>query len=287
MEISAVKAFIAIADTGSFSKAAELLFLTQPAVSKRLQLLETSLNTRLFDRIGRTITLTEAGKMLLPRARKILVDIEDSIRAVTNLSTEITGELRFATSHHIGLHRLPNILKGFSHQYPDVRLNISFMDSENACQLVESGELELAVVTLPLSPLPTLKTVLVWDDPLAVTVEKNHPMADRKKITLQQLSQYPAVLPSINTFTRQIVEKAFSAFDLSLNIYLSTNYLETIRMLVSAGIGWSVLPETMLDKNTCKLTVRELNLQRSLGIVYHRERTLSNAAMRFVEALQP
>ncbi|HHJ15147.1 MAG TPA: LysR family transcriptional regulator [Gammaproteobacteria bacterium] len=286
MDIAALKAFIAVADSGSFSAAAERLFLTQPAVSKRIAALENELGARLFDRIGRTVTTTEAGNTLLPRAQSILVELEDSVRVISNLSGAVHGTLRFGTSHHIGLHRLPPALKQFSRKYPQVRLDIRFMDSEAACTAVEQGELELGIVTLPPDPAPGLSTELVWQDPLNIMVARNHPLARKRKVRLNDLAQHPAILPASNTYTRQIAAQAFRRLGLELDIALSTNYLETIRMLTSVGIGWSLLPATMLDRQLKKLPVPELVLRRSLGVVYHRERTLSNAARALIEQLQ-
>jgi len=285
MEFATLKAFVAVAETGSFSLAAERLFLTQPAVSKRIAALESELDARLFDRIGRTVTLTEGGHALLPRAQKLLVELEDSIRAISSLSGEIRGTLCFATSHHIGLHRLPPTLKRYTLAYPQVRLDIQFMDSEAACVAVEHGDLELGIVTLPPAPSSKLTTKVVWQDPLGIVVSHNHPLAEKADVTLNELAQHVAVLPATNTYTRQIAEQAFSRLGLSLEVALSTNYLETIKMLVSVGIGWSLLPNTMLDKHISKLPVEELSLQRSLGIVYHRERTLSNAARALISEL--
>ena len=282
MDIAALKAFTAVADAGSFSIAAEHLFLTQPAISKRIAALESELDAKLFDRIGRTITLTEAGRALLPRARNILVELEDSVRAISNLTGEVHGTLRFATSHHIGLHRLPPALKRFTLEHPQVRLDIRFMDSEEACLAVEHGELELGIVTLPPARPPNLTTEIVWQDPLGIVVSSHHPLAASASVKLSDLAQHPAILPAANTYTRQIAERAFEALGLELDIALSTNYLETIKMLTSVGIGWSLLPITMLDTRIRKLPVRELSLQRSLGIVYHRERTLSNAARALI-----
>jgi DNA-binding transcriptional LysR family regulator len=288
MDIAALKAFVAVAETGSFSLAAERLFLTQPAVSKRIAALEGELNARLFDRIGRTVTLTEAGYALLPRAQNMLAELDDSIRAISNLSGEIRGPLRFATSHHIGLHRLPPTLKHYTRLYPQVRLDIRFMDSEAACVAVEHGDLELGIVTLPPTPSRKLSIRVIWEDPLDVVVSHNHPLADKADVPLKQLADYAAILPASNTYTRQIAERAFSRLDLALEIALSTNYLETIKMLVSVGIGWSLLPSTMLDKHIRRLPVEELSLQRSLGVVYHRRRTLSNAARALIgELLKP
>ena len=106
MELKHSKSF---ADTQSFSRAANLLHLTQPAVSKRIALLESQMGVRLFDRIGRTVTLTEAGRTLEPRARSILLDIEDTQRVISNLAGNVKGSLSLATSHHIGLWHLPEI----------------------------------------------------------------------------------------------------------------------------------------------------------------------------------
>src|SRR5690625_1031991 len=107
LDTQSLQAFLAVAESDSFSRAAEQLHLTQPAVSKRIATLETQIGARLFDRIGRRVTLTEAGQILLPRARQILIMVDDSRRALTNLEGQIAGSLTLATSHHVGLHRLP------------------------------------------------------------------------------------------------------------------------------------------------------------------------------------
>jgi DNA-binding transcriptional LysR family regulator len=285
LDIAALRAFIAVADSGSFSHAAKQLYLTQPAISKRVASLEDELDAKLFDRIGRSVTLTEAGRALLPRARGILVELEDSVRAISNLSGKVHGTLRFGTSHHIGLHRLPPALRRFTQQHPQVRLDIHFMDSEAACLAVEHGELELGIVTLPPEPSACLRIRPVWPDPLSIVVSRDHPLTSKPSVKLSDLAQHPAILPAVNTYTRQIAERAFSEIGLKLDIALSTNYLETIKMLVAVGIGWSLLPTTMLDAQLRQLAVKQLSLQRMLGIVHHRERTLSNAALALIGLL--
>src|SRR5690606_14764761 len=106
-----LQAFVAVAETGSFSAAGERLHLTQPAISKRIAILEQQLASSLFDRVGRKISLTQAGLSLLPNAKRILQDVADAHRAVTDLRGEVRGQLSIATSHHIGLHRLPLTLR--------------------------------------------------------------------------------------------------------------------------------------------------------------------------------
>ena len=140
MDTQNLKAFLLVAETGSFSLAAQKLHLTQPAVSKRVAQLEEQLNVTLFDRIGRTINTTEAGDALLPHARAVQLELQAAEQSVRDLAGEVRGRLRLATSHHIGLHHLPPVLSYFSKTYPAVQLDIEFMDSEQAYELTLRGE---------------------------------------------------------------------------------------------------------------------------------------------------
>ncbi len=295
MDIAALKAFLAVADSNSFSAAADKLFLTQPAVSKRVAALEAELGANLFDRVGRQIILTEAGQTLLPQARTILAALEESRQQIANLSEQVSGTLKLATSHHIGLRHLPPILRQYVESYPHVHLDIHFLDSEEGCVAVDQGTRELAVVTLP-SPGNTataqanwdkLSLTPLWQDPLVIIVSHKHALAQQDALTLHSLAAYPAILPEMTTFTRRIIERVFDQQGIELQISLETNYLETIRMLVSVGLGWSILPATMLDNDVQVLNIdfNSNNFQRSLGIVQHQQRTLSNAAKAFVEVL--
>ena len=285
MDIANLHAFIAIAETGSFSLAAEQLHLTQPAVSKRIAGLEQQLDVRLFDRLGREIGLTEAGRALLPRAYRILGVLDDTRRALTNLSGEISGRLTLATSHHIGLHRLPPLLRAFTRAHPQVALDIQFLDSEVAYEEVLHGRAELAVITLAPETREPVRATLVWNDPLDFVAAPEHPLARKEQISLADVAQHPAVFPGGNTFTHHIVRRLFEGQGLTPNIGMSTNYLETIKMMVSIGIAWSVLPRTMLDDQVTRLPLPGIQLDRQLGYILHSERTLSNAARAFMALL--
>ena len=286
MDTATLRAFLTVAKTLSFSQAAMQLHITQPAVSKRVAALEAELKTRLFDRVGKRVSLTEAGHALLPRAQHILDEIADSRRALANLSGKISGLLSIGTSHHIGLHRLPPVLRAFHTVYPDVELDLRFMDSEAACAAVAKGELELGIVTLPLAPIKNLVMTPIWDDPLGVIVAPHHPLAKSQRVRPETLAQYPAVLPGQGTYTREILERAFAPLGIRVPARMSTNYLETIKMLVTIGLGWSVLPLAMVQsKELHVLKLQGVNLHRTLGTVRHRARTLSNAAQALVELL--
>ncbi len=292
MDTQHLKAFVAITKNGSFSNAANELHLTQSAISKRIAMLESQLECQLFDRIGRNVALTEAGRALLPRAEKILQSVRDTQQLIHDLSGQVSGKLHIATSHHIGLHHLPQVLRQFTADFPEVKLDIDFMDSEKAHDAVLKGEIELGIVTLAPVELPGFKddkqhieATAIWEDPLSVVLSPEHPLLKKtKKPTLEQLAKLPAILPDLNTYTGQLVQRHFATKGLNLNLSMATNYLETIKMMVSIGLGWSVLPETMVDKQLIKIDVGDLKLMRHLGYIQHSDRSLSNAARAFIAA---
>ncbi len=286
METQNLVTFIAVAESGSFTQAAESLHLSQPAVSKRITALEEQVGQPLLDRVGRQVTLTDAGRTLLPYAKKVLQDLEDGRRALSHLHEKVAGRLSIGTSHHIGLHRLPPVLRAFTQQYPDVDLDIHFMDSEVACQAVLAGKLELGIVTLPTQPLPQLQQRAVWDDPLSVVVAPGHPLLEKPRARLEDLAGHPAVLPDEATYTHRIVTRALQEHGLVPRIRLATNYLETLKMLVGIGLGWSVLPDSMIDGSIRQLPIPQLALHRELGAVWHERRTLSGAGMALLGCLE-
>ena len=280
MNIDDLHAFLYVAQHRSFSLAAVQLHLTQPAVSKRVAALESHLNAQLFDRIGRQISLTEAGRALEQHARRILAEVEDSRRAINNLSGTVSGPLKLATSHHISLHRLPPVLRRYLPLYPEVQLDFSFMDSELACRAVELGELELALVTLPPANSTLLTVIEVWLDHLVLAVPTDHPLRSEITITPTVLARYSAILPGRGTYTRQLIDTQLAVTQLEAKF--ETHYLETIKMMVSVGLGWSLLPEKMLEQTLLLPQSNPIIVQRRLGIVHHPRRTLSNAAQAFI-----
>ena len=283
MDIASLRAFLAVAETGSFSRAAGRLHLTQPAVSKRVAALESELDLPLFDRIGKQVQLTEGGRALLPRARRILLELEDSRRVLRNLSEQVGGELRIATSHHIGLHHLPPALRRFAGRYPAVELDLHFMESEEACEAIHHGDLELAVITLPPRADADLQQQRLWPDPMAVVVGRGHPLFAQPPTNAARLLAHAAILPERGTYTRALVEGAFGK---PLRVRMATNYLETIKMLVSVGLGWSVLPRSLISEELRAVEIDGLAIQRELGVVWHARRTLSNAARAMIDILQ-
>jgi len=286
MQISQISAFLAIAELESFSLAAERLHITQPAVSKRIRQLENHVKVALFDRIGKRSILTPNGRAFKPHAERILQELKSFRSGLSQQQAIPSGNLSFATSHHIGLHRLPQTLRDFKIRYPKVDLDLHFMDSEDACAAIANNELELAIVTLPEHKDERLHCEPVWVDQLVVVLAGDHPLAESGDITPGSLLQHASILPSMGTFTRKIINNLFAGKQDLLNIILETNYLETIKVMVSANLGWSILPESMVDSSLLSYPLQGLDVRRPLGIVTRNNRTLSISSSAMIELLQ-
>ena len=286
MQLNQINAFLAVAEHESFSLAAEKLHITQPAVSKRIRQLESSVKAPLFDRVGKRSILTPNGKLFKPHAERILQELK-SFRSSMSRQQEIpSGSLSFATSHHIGLHRLPQALREFKIRYPQVDLDLQFMDSEDACVAIANNELELAIVTLPEQEDERLGLEAIWVDRMMIVMATDHALATQVGVTPETMLQHPAILPSIGTFTRKIIDNLFAGQQEQLDIILETNYLETIKVMVSANLGWSILPESMVDASLTSHPLQGPDPRRPLGLVTRRQRTLSLSSIALIELLR-
>jgi DNA-binding transcriptional LysR family regulator len=282
----AVKAFITAAEENSFSLAAEKLHLTQPGISKRIQSLEDQLKCRLFDRIGRRIYLTEAGEVFLPHAYRLLQEARSGLTALQNLSLTVEGQLSVATTQHIGLHHLAMPIRRFIAKYQKVEFALDFINSKHAYQDVLLGKLELAIITEPSKLDDKLSFIALWPEKLKFVCSKEHALAKNKALSLLSLSQVAGILPGRSTYTRQLIDDLFDQAGVELTVSVPTNYLEAIKMLVAAGVGWSVLPENLIDEQLCILELPHAQIERSIGCLIHTERTLSNSAHVFLEMLK-
>ena len=278
-----LRAFLAVAESGSFTEAGNQMGVTQPAISKRIAGLEARLNATLFDRVGKRVFVTATGRALQAEAGKVLAAIADAQRTLANLTEQPDGTLSLATSHHIGLHRLAPVLRRLNDAYPTIRLDIRFEDSEDAAELVARGQVELAIVTLDPNGQSPLQSRPIWHDPLVFMVAPDHPLATRKRVSLATLTEHSAILPGEKTYTGRIVQKLFADAGYSLTPTLATNYLETINMLVGTGLGWSMLPKTMTGE--LRALYFATAVERQLGLITNPQRTASNAAKSFSEIL--
>ena len=285
MNLAAFEAFVKVMETGSISQAADLLFITQPAVTKRIHSLEEYFGVKLFESAGRGVKATHAAHSLLPKVKNWLNELGDIHHTLSHEQDQIQGKLKIGTSHHIGLHHLPCHLTQYVQQFPDVTLDVHFVDSEQAHEQVLAGDLELAFLTLPPQGDERLSYVTIWNDPLVFVVAPFHPLAQKQNLRLEDLIEYPSLLPAAQTYTSQITLAEFEKKGLKPQVTMSNNPLESIRMLVSIGLGWSVLPKTLLNQDLKQLDIAS-DMNRQLGMVWHPARTQSRAVLALIEMMQ-
>ena len=285
MNLAAFEAFLKVMETGSISIAAEQLFITQPAVTKRIHSLEDYFGVKLFESAGRGIQPTHAAHSLLPKVKMWLNELGEIHHTLSHEQAHVQGRLKIGTSHHIGLHHLAEPLKRFVQQFPQVTLDVHFVDSEQAHEQVLAGELELAFLTLPPRGDDRLNYLTIWHDPLVFVAAPFHALAQQQQLHLEDLIAYPSLLPAAHTYTSQIMLAEFEKKGLKPQISMGNNPLESIRMLVSIGLGWSVLPKTLLNHELVQLDLN-LKLNRQLGMVWHPARIQSKAAAQLIQMMQ-
>ncbi|ARU57322.1 transcriptional regulator [Oleiphilus messinensis] len=284
MDSQNIKAFLSVVENRSFSKAADHLHLTQPAISKRVQALEQELGVPLFDRSQRKAVLSEAGVVFAEKAKRIMREMTNAENAVKNIGNTVQGSIKVICSHHAGLHRLPLVLKQYTQRYPQVSLELRFLESEKAYQEILKNQADLAFITIHQRTDSQLEEHLLWDDPMSLVCSGEHALAHSQDLKLEDLQYFEAILPAEGTYTYELISNLFAKAGLELKATMPTNYLETIKMMVSAGLGWSMLPNTMVDEHLHVLNLPETRVTRHIGAVSYKSRITSNAALALIEA---
>lgn len=287
--IESLSAFVAVVDCGSFSAAAERLHLTQPAVTKRIQALEQTLGQPLFERLGRKTRPLEAAAIVLPQAREILARLADIERSLRDRDDRIRGLLRLATSHHIALHRLPPALSASRSRYPEIELELAFLDSEAGIDAVARREVDLALATLPEKMPEGLESGALWSDQLTLMLrtELLQGVPDPASAGWPAwLEAQPGILPPAGSATRLRIDRALHQIGLHLEARHESPYLEVIRMLTGAGLGLGVLPRSLHAPGLTCIEPPGLDITRSLGWVRHRGRHQSRAEKAFIGLLR-
>ncbi|WP_018936072.1 LysR family transcriptional regulator [Thioalkalivibrio sp. ALJ24] len=285
LSIEALQAFVAVVDTGAFSVAAEHLHLTQPAISKRIQSLENTLERPLFERQGRRVRPTEVAERLLPEAREILARLRAIEQQIADLDRAVHGRLRLATSHHIALHRLPGPLATLRGRYPGVEMELAFMDSEAGIQAVLHGDADLALATLPDDLPAEAEARAVWTDELLPMVARGR--ADSTPAdTLERLHRWPAILPPADSTTRRAIDRALTLRGLHPAAAQESPYLEVIRMMIATGLGIGFLPRDMATDELTILPWPGPPVRRSLGWVRHATRYRPRAQQAVIAELE-
>jgi DNA-binding transcriptional LysR family regulator len=288
VDLRQLEIFVKVAELGSFSKAAESLYLTQPTVSEHIRTLEDELGVRLLDRLGRGAAVTRAGQLLLSYAHRILGLSREARQAMEGFQGRMSGELQVGASTIPGEYILPAMIGRFKDKYPDISITLLIGDSQAVVEWVAQGRAELGVVGARLAQRGVEYKELMPDE-VVVVVPASHAWHGRKQITLEELRNEPLLIRERGSGTRAALEAALSDAGLDLGAFRIVGEMgstKAIKQAVKAGVGVSVVSKRAVEEE-CKhglcwcLRVKDLKVLRSFHLVTHRERSRSPLAEAF------
>ncbi|MCU7937408.1 MAG: LysR family transcriptional regulator [Candidatus Thiodiazotropha sp. (ex Dulcina madagascariensis)] len=271
-----LQVFHTVARLLSFTKAAESLHMTQPAVTFQVRQLEEYFNTRLFDRTHNRISLTEAGERVYGYADRIFdlyTDMENSVREMTG---EIRGALTIGASTTIAEYMLPSLLGDFGARYPEVTIHLRVSNSEGIVSMVENNTIDLGVVEAPVGN-KNLVVEVCRRDQLVAIVPPNHDLADLESLNIEQLLKYPFICREEGSGTREVINEYLGNYcDSPLNISMELGSPEAVKGAVEAGMGVSVVSRATIQKELKLDTLRAVNLvpklERPFSFVHQKQK---------------
>ncbi len=291
MMLESLKTFCDLVETGSFSRAARLNFVTQSAVSQQLRALERHYGRRLIDRgARRSLQITEAGKLLLGEARTVverLAALEDRLRQRPDV---IAGTVTVASVYSVGLHTLPAPMKTFLRAHPQVNLRLSYRRTDEIYQACLDGGVDLGVVAIP-GRRSQIEIVPLRPDELVLVCPPDHALARRPRLSAASLANQRFIAFDRDIPTRRLVDRFLRAARTPVTITMELDNIETIKRSVEAGLGISILPRSALENEVKAGTLMArpfaaARLTRPIGIIYRRGREQSAAVQAFLETLK-
>lgn len=261
-----LQVFHTVARVMSFTKAAEILHMTQPAVTFQIKQLEDAFNTRLFDRTHNKITLTEAGRVVYDYAEQILESYAKMANDVKDLTGDITGALVIGASTTIAEYLLPRLLGVFKKQFPDVTLRLQVGNTDAIVSMVENNLLDLGIVEAPVYN-KNLEVITCRLDELVVIVPPDHPLAAFDTIRPEQLTQYPFILREEGSGSRAVIDEYMRNAGMNFidfDIVMELGSPESVKMAVESEVGVAITSRTTLSKEIKLGTLKAIPLNPPL-----------------------
>jgi len=287
----------AIVSEGSFKKAADSLYVTQPAVSLQIQNLEKQLEICLFDRGGRKAQLTEAGKVLINYCDSILNQCQEACRAIEDLQQLKGGSLVIGASQTTGTYLMPRMLGLFRQKYPEVKVELHVHSTRRTGWSVANGQIDLAVIggELPTELNELLDIIPYATDELALVLPPKHPFAKLPELNKEDLYRLDFVSLDSQSTTRKVLDQLLASAGLDvqrLRIEMELNSLEAIKNAVQSGLGAALLPVVSIEREIAAKTlykplVLDLEVRRELKLIRHPARYRSRAAEAFLIDILP
>lgn len=273
-----LQVFYTVAKLLSFTKAAETLHMTQPAVTFQVRQLEEHFNTRLFDRTHNRVTLTEVGRKSYEYAEEIFELYAEMENSVKELTGDVSGALTLGASTTIAEYMLPSLLSGFTKEYPDIQLRLKVSNTEGIVSMIENSMIDLGIVEGPVTNKNLLVEVCRVDHLVAI-VPTEHELDSQQSITMDEFMHYPFVCREEGSGTRDVIMDYMTKMGLdknNLNICLELGSPESIKGAVEAGMGVSIVSSATIEKELQLEILRKVDLnpplERSFSFVRQRQK---------------
>jgi DNA-binding transcriptional LysR family regulator len=285
LELSHLEVLVAVAEEEGFSRGAERLHRTQPAVSQAIRRLEEEIGRPVFDRSSKDATLTDAGQVLYGYARQILNLRRDARAALQELGDLRRGKVVVAANEYTVVHLLP-IVSAYRRLHPEVKLEVKrSLASEIPSELLRR-DVEIGLLTYRPAQ-PGLAAVPVARDDLALLVAPGHRLARRTAVGIRELGEEPFLAHNVRSPYRERVLRTFDRYQTALHIVLELPSLEAIKRLVERGLGAALMPRRVAEAEIARgdvvaVTVREMRFERPIFVVYRARADLSHAAQAFL-----
>ena len=285
MDINQLEVLIAVAQEKSFSRAAERLHRTQPAISQAIRRLETEIGEPLFDRSSKDGTMTDAGRVLFGHAQQMLNLRLSAHAAIKELKGLHRGKLSLSANEYTVMYLLP-LLPVFRARHPHIKIEVKRSLASRISSEILARETEIGIVSFKPSD-PAIAALPVLTDELALIVPPHHPLAARKIVSVRELGAESFIAHNVPSPYRERVVRTFEKYRTPLNISLEMPTLEAIKRFVEGGMGVALVPRLTAQAEIARgqiaaLTVREMKLERKLYLVYRKSATLSHAARAFL-----
>jgi len=290
MQIESLKVFCDLAETESFTKAAQINGVTQSAVSQQISALEKTFKSLLIERSKKRFRLTREGQVLYDYSKQIISTFESLHSKLQDLKDIISGTIRVTTIYSIGLHDLPPYIKKFMKVYPTVNVHVEYRRSNQVYEDVLGNVVDFGLVAYPIKD-PKLEIVALRKDPLVLICHPQHPFAKQKNVKLKSLVDQKFVGFEPDIPTRKALDKILREFGITVNNVMEFDNIETVKRAVEIDAGISIVPLGTVQQEIAKQTLTAVPIEdgdfyRPLAAVYKKNKVLSPAMKQFLSLLK-
>ena len=292
MELYQLKLFVDLAEKKNFTQVANENYVTQAAVTLQIRKLESELGVPLFHRTTRAVTLLEAGNRLLPYAQQMLKMADEARESVRETKMEVSGLVRVASVHSVGLYELPPYIRSFLQKFPHVNLRIEYRTSDDIYRELLAGDIDVGIVAYANEGMSRIECRPFITDELAIVCMKDHAFAKKKNVGMSELEGQNFVQFTEETPTRRATDAVLAEHGVTVNVRTECDNIEVLKQMIEIGYGIALLPQSSLTNNDKErglrlVELRDVKIERPLSILLLKNAPRFKAMRAFVDTLVP